>query len=363
MPQEPAVRSAQEPAHGSAESAPAPPDRRAPQDANVAPSANWHRHLASSSQWIYRKVRLYVGALSALIIMCVYLAATQPFFLSKANIFNILSSNSDLMLVAIGMTFVVLSAGFDLSVGPMVAASGLAVYAALNAGLPTGVAVLVAIGLGLVVGGLGNGMLIGKFKLNFFVVTLGTMSLISGLVEVLTNGQTETIAGSSYFTDIGNGTVLGIPVPIWIWLAVMVIAALVLHHTPFGRAVYAVGGNKEAARLAGINVTLVLILVYSIAGLCAAVAGLVDASRLASASPQSGSTLALTAGAAVLLGGTSFFGGIGGIAGTLVGVLLIGVLQNGLGLMGVSSFWQGVVTGAVLIVAVALDRLQTRVRT
>src|SRR5262249_39814973 len=161
-------------------SALAPPGgaQQASRDATVTPSAGWHRGVVSSGQWIYRRVRLYAGALTALIIMCVYLAATQPFFFSKANIFDILTSNSDLMLVAIGMTFVVLSAGFDLSVGPMVAASGLAVYAALKSGLPTGVAALVAIGLGLAVGGLGNGMLIGKFKLNFFVVTLGTMSLI-----------------------------------------------------------------------------------------------------------------------------------------------------------------------------------------
>jgi ribose transport system permease protein len=319
--------------------------------------------LALAGGWIYGRVRVYAGALSALIIMCVYLVATQPFFLTKANIFNILTGNSDLMLISVGMTFVVLSAGFDLSVGAMVAASGLAVYEALQSGLPAGVAVLIALGLGVAVGGGVNGLLIGQFKLNFFVVTLGTMSLISGLVEVITNGQTETITSSSFFSGIGNASVLGVPVPIWISLAALVSAALVLNHTSFGRAVYAVGGNKEAARLAGINVTLVLCLVYSISGLGAALAGVVDASRLSSASPESGSTLALTAGAAVLLGGTSFFGGIGGVAGSLVGVLLISVLQNGLGLMGVSAFWQGVVTGTVLIAAVALDRLQTRTRT
>ncbi len=264
------------------------------------------------------------------------------------------------MLISIALTFVVLSAGFDLSVGAMAAASGLAVYESFRAGLPAGVAVLVALALGVAVGSV-TGVLIGRFKLNFFVVTLGMASLIGGAVNVITNGETQTILNSGFFFEIGNGSFLGMPNPIWISLVVLIVAALVLNHTPFGRAVYAAGGNAEAARLAGINVTLLLVVVYAIAGLGAALAGVVDASRLSSASPSSaGSELTLTAAAAVLLGGTSFFGGIGGVAGTLVGVLLISILQNGLGLMGVSAFWQGIVTGAVLIAAVALDRLQTR---
>jgi len=323
----------------------------------------WAALLVSPARWVYRRTRVYAGALTALIVLCVYLTITQSFFLTRANIFNILTGNADLMLVSIGLTFVVLSAGFDLSVGAMAAASGLAVYEALNAGLPAGAAVAVALALGAVVGGGVNGVLIGKFKLNFFVVTLGMMSLVAGAVDVITNGETETITSSTFFAGIGNSDVLGVPIPIWICLAALVLAVLVLNHTSFGRAVYAVGGNAEAARLAGINVTLVMILVYAIAGLGAAFAGVVDASRLSSAAPSSGDTLTLTAAAAVLLGGTSFFGGIGGVAGTLVGVLLISVLQNGLGLMGVSAFWQGVVTGAVLIAAVALDRLQTRTQT
>ena len=204
-------------------------------------------------------------------------------------------------------------------------------------------------------------MLIGKFKLNFFVVTLGMASLIGGVVNVVTNGETQTITATGFFFGIGNNSFLGMPIPIWISAGALIAAGLVLNHTPFGRAVYAVGGNSEAARLAGINVPLLLAIVYSIAGAGAALAGIVDASRLSSASPESsGSDLTLTAAAAVLLGGTSFFGGIGGVTGTLVGVLLISFLQNGLGLMGVSAFWQGIVTGAVLIAAVALDRLQTR---
>jgi ribose transport system permease protein len=331
----------------------------APEGAAARPA--WLRAGLAGIRWLYRRVGVYAGALSALLVLVVFLTATQPFFLTKANIYNVLAGNSDLMVISVALTFVVLSAGFDLSVGAMAAASGLVIYKVLHAGLPSGVAILVALALGALVGGCVTGLLIGRFKLNFFVVTLGMASLIGGIVNVVTNGQTQTIDDTGFFYGIGNNNFLGMPIPIWISLAALVVAALVLNHTPFGRAVYAAGGNAEAARLAGINVTLLLAIVYAIAGAGAALAGIIDASRLSSASPAStGSELTLTAAAAVLLGGTSFFGGIGGVAGTLVGVLLISFLQNGLGLMGVSAFWQGIVTGAVLIAAVALDRLQTR---
>lgn len=346
----------------------APPDAAAPAAGGQAPpdaappaaGGGWRGALASGGLWGYRRVRNYAGTLTALLALCIYLGISQPVFLTKANIFNILTGNADLMLTSIGLTFVVLSAGFDLSVGAMSAAAGLAAYEAINAGLPAELAVVLALLLGALIGGAVNGTLIGVFKLNFFVVTLGMMSLIAGAVDVITNGQTETIQGSSFFAGIGNAEALGVPVPIWICLGALILAAFVLHHTPFGRAVFAVGGNPEAARLAGINVTLVRISVYAIAGFGAALAGVIDASRLASASPSAGETLMLTAAAAVLLGGTSFFGGIGSIGGTLVGVLMIAVLQNGLGLLGVSAFWEGVVTGGVLIAAIAVGRLQSK---
>lgn len=325
--------------------------------------AVWRSAWRSLGGRLYRRIRVYAGVLTALIILGAYLTATQPFFLTRANIYNVLSGNADLMLISVGLTFVVLSAGFDLSVGAIAAASGLTVYESFQAGMPAGVAVLLALVAGALIGGAVNGVLIGKFKLNFFVVTLGMMSLVAGVVQVITNGETETIGDTGFFYGIGNNNWLGMPIPIWISLAAIVLAALVLNHTAFGRAIYAVGGNAEAARLAGINVTLVIVLVFAISGLCAGLAGVVDASRLSSVAPSTGSELTLTAAAAVLLGGTSFFGGIGGVAGTVVGVLLISILQNGLGLMGVSAFWQGVVTGAVLIAAVALDRIQTRTDT
>lgn len=312
----------------------------------------------------YDRVKGFGGALIALVAMSIYLTVTQDFFLTKGNIFNVLAGNSSLLLVSLGLTFVVLTAGFDLSVGAMLAVSGYVSYEVIKAGWSPMLALLLGTLSGVALGGGVNGLLIGKVKLNFFVVTLGTTSLFGGVLNVITNGQTHTITepvdGLMYY--VGNGEIWTIPFPVVLSAIALVLAGYVLRYTSYGRAVYAVGGNREAARLAGINVTAVLVSVYAIAGAFAAMAGIVEASRLSASSPTAGSTMALTAGAAVLLGGTSFFGGIGGVAGTVIGVLLIGVLQNGLGLIGVSAFWQGVVTGGVLVAAVLLDRLQDRTK-
>lgn len=318
----------------------------------------------STATAVLHRFRGFGGALVALLVMVVYLSATQEFFLTKANILNVLSGNSAMIITAIGLTFIVLSAGFDLSVGAIYAAAGYVAFRALDAGLPPIVALALGALMGVFLGGFVNGLLIGRIRLNFFVVTLGTSSLFTGALNVVTNGKTNSIPEpeGSLFYWLGNGSVLTIPVPVILSLVVLLLSLYVLRFTSFGRAIYAVGGNPEAARLAGINVSWVYMCVYGIGGLLAATAGMVDASRLASASPTAGASLALTAGAAVLLGGTSFYGGMGGVGGTVIGVLLIAVLQNGLGLMGVSAFWQGVVTGVVLIVAVLLDKLQSRSR-
>lgn len=334
---------------------PAPPgDERPPQRA----TADRPSILGAVS----RRARGAGGALVALLLMLVYLSVTQEFFLTRANLFNVMSGNSALMITAVGLTFVVLSAGFDLSVGAIYAASGYVAYRSLDSGLPAVVALLLGALTGVLLGGAVNGVLIGRVRLNFFVVTLGTSSLFTGALNVITNGRTNSIdapdGGLIYF--LGNGTVFSIPFPIVICVVLLLLAGYVLRFTSYGRSLYAVGGNPEAARLAGINVSAVLVSVYAIGGMMAAIAGMVDASRLASASPTAGAGLALTAGAAVLLGGTSFYGGVGGVGGTVIGVLLIAVLQNGLGLIGVSAFWQGVVTGAVLIAAVLLDKVQSR---
>ena len=200
-------------------------------------------------------------------------------------------------------------------------------------------------------------MLIGRLGLSFFVVTLGTLSIYRGVVNIWSDTETTYIT-SSFIDAIAFSTFLGIAYPIWIMLATYLVGLAVLRWTYFGRDVYAVGGNITAARLSGINVARTLIMVYAIAGLCAGIGGVIQAARLGAASPLVGEATPLDAAAAVLLGGTSFLGGVGGVTGTAVGVLFIGTLQNGLSISGVSSFWQQVVTGVILILAIAIDMLQ-----
>ena len=300
----------------------------------------------------------YAVVLLLLVGIFVFFSLTQPDFLSQANIENLLTSSSILFVVSIGMTFVVLTGGIDLSVGSLLALSGIILSELFNhAGLPAWLAVVLTVLAAAVIGGAVNGVLIGRVGLSFFVVTLGTLSLYRGIVNIWSD--TETTYISSPFVDaIGFGKLLGVAAPVWIMMGTFLLAFVVLRWTYFGRDVYAVGGNITAARLSGINVARTLILVYALAGLCAGLAGVIQAGRLGAASPLVGESTPLDAAAAVLLGGTSFLGGVGGVTGTAVGVLFIGTLQNGLSIAAVSSFWQQVVTGAILIVAIAIDRLQ-----
>jgi ribose/xylose/arabinose/galactoside ABC-type transport system permease subunit len=256
------------------------------------------------------------------------------------------------------MTFVVLTGGIDLSVGSLLALSGIVLSTLFNDwGIPALLAVLLTCLIAAVIGGAVNGVLIGKVGLSFFVVTLGTLSLYRGIVNIWSDTETTYIT-SGFVDGIGFGKLAGVPYPVWIMVATYLVAFVVLRWTYFGRDVYSVGGNVVAARLSGINVARTLILVYAIAGLCAGIAGVIQAGRLGAASPLVGESTPLDAAAAVLLGGTSFLGGVGGVTGTAVGVLFIGTLQNGLSIAAVSSFWQQVVTGAILIAAIGIDRIQ-----
>jgi ribose transport system permease protein len=301
--------------------------------------------------------RFAVVALMLLVIFIVF-SVTQADFLTSSNIQNLLSSVSILFVISIGMTFVVLTGGIDLSVGSLLALSGLILSKLFNGvGMPIVAAVLITIAVGALIGGCVNGVLIGRVGLSFFVVTLGTLSLYRGIVNIW-SGTKTTYINSSLMSDIGFRHVLGLPIPIWIMIAAYLVAFVVLRWTYFGRDVYAVGGNIEAARLSGINVPRTLMLVYAIAGLAAAIGGIIQAARLGASSPLVGESTPLDAAAAVLLGGTSFLGGVGGVTGTAAAVLFIGTLQNGLSIAGVSSFWQQVVTGAILIVAISIDRIQ-----
>ena len=293
-----------------------------------------------------------------LIGLFIYFSASQTNFLTNANIENLLTSVSILWVVSIGMTFVVLTAGIDLSVGSLLALSGIILSKLFNnVGLPIWLAIAVTILAGAAIGGSVNGVLIGRVGLSFFVVTLGTLSLYEGITNIWSKTQTTYIS-SSLLGGIGFGHGLGVATPIWIMIGVYLVSFVVLRWTYFGRDIYAVGGNIEAARLSGINVPRTLMCAYGIAGLCAGLAGVIQAGRLGAASPLVGADIPLNAAAGVLLGGTSFLGGVGGVTGTAVGVLFIGTLQNGLSIAGVQSFWQEVVTGAILIAAVSFDRLQ-----
>jgi ribose transport system permease protein len=303
----------------------------------------------------------YAAVLLLLLGLAVFFGASEGGkFLSGANLRNLLSSVSILWIVSMGMTFVVITGGIDLSVGSLLALSGL-VLAKLfgGVGIPALLAVILTIVIGGLIGAAVNGMLIGRAGLSFFVVTLGTASLYQGTVSIWSHTETEYI-NSSLVDGIGFGSALGLDTPIWIMIGVFLLAFAVLRWTYFGRDVYAVGGNIDAARLSGIDVTRTLVAVYGIVGLCAALGGVVQAGRLGAASPIVGGDIPLGSAAAVLLGGTSFSGGVGGVTGTAVGVLFIGTLQNGLAIRGVSSFWQEVVIGVILVLAVGIDRIQQR---
>lgn len=326
---------------------------------SVAPTDDRaRRRTLDRAAGVWSAASRYAAVLVLLIVLFVVFSATQPNFLTSANIQDLLSGVSILWVVSIGMTFVVLTAGIDLSVGSLLALSGIILSNLMNnVGLPAWAAVVITLVAGAVIGGAVNGVLIGRARLSFFVVTLGTLSLYEGIVNIW-SGTKTTYLNSSLIDGIGFGKGLGVPTPIWIMTGTFLLAFVVLRWTYFGRDVYAVGGNIEAARLSGINVGRTLIAVYAIAGLSAAVGGMIQAGRLGAASPLVGQDIPLSAAAGVLLGGTSFTGGVGGVAGTAVGVLFIGTLQNGLSIAGISSFWQEVVTGIILVVAIGIDRLQ-----
>ena len=335
-------------------------ERGAPSERTVNPAAGRLSAAGGRARGalslLYRRCRRFLGVTIALLLMMVYLTITQDSFLTSTNLTNILRSVSVLFMVSIGNTFVLLTAGFDLSVGSMLSLGGVALAGMLGGGMSPWVAVLLTLLLCTALGGGLNGMLIGKAGLSFFVVTLATLSLLRGAVFVYTEGKTERV-NDDLVASIGDGKLGGISIPVLLMIAAFVISLLTLHFTRFGRAVYAVGGNRHAARLSGINVPMVIVAVYAISGFFAGLAGIIQTGRLGAAAPVAGTGIELSAAAAVLLGGTSFSGGSGGVGGTVIGVLFIGVLRNGLGLMGVSAFWQDVVTGVILIAAISIDRV------
>jgi ribose/xylose/arabinose/galactoside ABC-type transport system permease subunit len=295
------------------------------------------------------------GIYFAFVLLAGILSITSPPFRTVSNIENILQQISVNGIIAIGMTLVIITAGIDLSVGSVLALS--AVVATSFAHADTHF-LLVPILLGVLTGlaaGTVNGILIAKNRLAPFIVTLGMMTVARGLALVYTSGRPVINLSDSY-DEIGSGSLGPIHISTIIFFVAALLGIFVLHYTRFGRYVYAVGGNELAAKVSGVNTDRVLIGVYALAGALAGLGGIVDSSRVMAGSPSTGLGYELDAIAAVVIGGTSLSGGVGSIAGTLVGVLIIGVMNNGLDLLNVSSYWQEIVKGVIIVLAVLLDK-------
>lgn len=293
------------------------------------------------------------GTVFGLFFLCFILWVLTPYFMTISNLLNIAEQTSINAIIAVGMTFVIISAGIDLSVGSIMAFSGVILASALQAGLPLPFAIMIGLSIGALCG-IVNGILISYGKLPPFISTLGMMSVARGAALLSTGGR--PVSGfSETFRFLATGKILHIPMPVIIMAIVFLLAHFVLTRTKLGRYTYAIGGNEKAALLSGVNVKHYKIYIYTISGLLSGVAAVILTARLNSAQPIAGIMYELDAIAATVIGGTSLVGGVGTISGTLIGALIMGVLRNGLNLLGVSSFVQQTVIGTVIIVAVLID--------
>ncbi|HTH26579.1 MAG TPA: hypothetical protein VL919_15775 [Vicinamibacterales bacterium] len=300
------------------------------------------------------------GTVIGLLVLCAVLWALTPHFLTVSNLLNIAQQTSINAIVAAGMTFVIVSGGIDLSVGSIVALAGVALGVMLQGGQSPFIAIpgAIAVGTGC---GLLNGLLVSVGGLPPFIATLGMMSVARGTALVFTEGR--PVSGfDEGFRWLATGTAGFVPAPVLVMLVVYAVAHLVLTRTTFGRYVYAIGGNEEATRLSGVAVRFHKTAIYGVSGALSAVAAIVLTARLNSAQPIAGMMYELDAIAATVIGGTSLSGGSGSLVGTLVGALIMGVLRNGLNLLGVSSFLQQIVIGGVIVGAVLVDTLLKRHR-
>ena len=327
----------------------------------------------SAALLLILKLRTFIALIAVVVFFCLM----APNFVSVGNAVIVSKHVAINAFLAIGMTFVILTGGIDLSVGAIVGLVGMVAGALVLYGIPIELLGIVIypnvweiIGIALLVGtfvGLVNGLLVTQLQVAPFIATLGMLYVARGTALLMSGGATfpnlvgKADLGNEGFPTLGAGTILGIPLSIWLLLVLALIAAYVALKTPFGRQIYAVGGNERAATLSGVNVNRVKLVVYMVSGLCAAVAGLVVSSQLVASHPASGETFEMNAIAAAVLGGTSLSGGRGAIGGTIVGAFVIGVLSDGLVMMGVSEFWQMVIKGVVIVGAVVLDQMQRRI--
>ena len=326
----------------------------------------------------FQQLLLRGRAFIALFLVTIVFSVIVPNFLEAANI-QIMAKHVALnAILGVGMTFVILTGGIDLSVGSLVGLTAMIAGLLINAGLRlpmfgviayphTWLICVIALIVGTLMGSI-TGLIITRFNVAPFIATLGMLYVARGFAMLLNNGATfpnlvgRPELGNTGFPQLGAGEFLGINYSIWIMAAYMLVALFVSKRTPFGRHVFAIGGNERAAELSGVKVNRTKVLVYMISGFCAATVGLIIASQLVAAHPATGTDFELNAIAAVVLGGTSLSGGRGGIGGTLIGAFVIGILSDGLVMLGVSSFWQMVIKGLVIVVAVIIDQMQARMQ-
>lgn len=296
------------------------------------------------------------GSFIALIFLVIVIGAISPDFRTVNNFLSLLRQSAINGLIAFGMTCVILTGGIDLSVGSVLALTSIICAHTIKIGLPAPLSMLIALIFGIILGTI-SGLMVTKSRLQPFIATLITMTGYRGLTMILSGGKPISRLGNNLLLNqIGKGSFLGIPVPVWILIIFFAIFLFILKKTVLGRQIYATGSNAKAAELAGINVNNIKLIVYAVSGFMASLSGLILVSRLGSAQPTLGSGYELDAIAAVALGGTSMTGGRGKIMGTLIGILIIAVLNNGLNIIGVSSYYQDVVKALVIFLAVISDR-------
>ncbi|MBU2705610.1 ribose ABC transporter permease [Zooshikella marina] len=308
-------------------------------------------------QWFSVENLIRHKSFLALLILVAIVSLFNPQFLAVDNLLNILRQTSINAIIAVGMTLVILTAGIDLSVGSVLALSGAICASLIGYEVPVIAAVFITLLMGSLMGAC-SGVVIAKGKVQPFIATLVAMTLFRGVTMVFTDGRpisTGLHHTADQFAWLGTGYVLGIPVPVYLMAIVFGGGYFILHHTRLGRYIYALGGNESATRLSGINVDNIKLIVYSLCGMLAALAGIIATARLASAQPTAGAGYELDAIAAVVLGGTSLAGGKGRIVGTLIGALIIGILNNALNLLDVSSYYQMIAKATVILLAVLVD--------
>ncbi|MCI1002092.1 MULTISPECIES: ABC transporter permease [Ochrobactrum] len=341
--------------------------------AKTATAATDPTFSSGSALLTLMKLRTFI----ALFAVFIFFSFAAPNFLSTANLILMSKHVALNAFLAMGMTFVIITGGIDLSVGSIVGLCGMVAGGLLIYGIDLGIGYtiyfnvieisLITLAVGVAVGFI-NGLLITRLNVAPFIATLGTLYVARGLALLSSDGQTfpnlvgREDLGTTGFGFLGAGSILGLPVSIWLLIVVALGAAYVARYTPLGRQIFAVGGNERAARMSGIRVDRVKMFVYMFSGFCAGIAGLIISSELMASHPATGNSFELNAIAAAVLGGTSMSGGRGTIGGTIIGAFVIGILSDGLVMMGVSSFWQMVIKGLVIIIAVVVDQAQRRLQ-